>query len=43
MERTKTWFVAMCLMVIGIVLLVNGWFFTGILLLLLGCAAKLID
>jgi drug/metabolite transporter (DMT)-like permease len=43
MERSKTWFVAMCFIVVGIVLLVNGWFFTGAMLLLLGCVLKLAD
>ena len=43
MPRSKTWFVAMCTIVLGIVMLVNGYFFVGLVLLLAGCALKLLD
>jgi hypothetical protein len=43
MERTKTWFIAVSLIVVGIVMLLSGETFLGLMLLLLGCAFRLID
>lgn len=43
MTRSKTWFVGMCGIVTGIVMIVNGEFFFGTVLLLIGCGLKLID
>lgn len=43
MTRSKTWFVGMCGIVIGIVMMLGGEFFFGLVMLLIGCALKLID